>query len=266
MDDQDDTALVAAPLLDSYINDKSGQRIQYRNEEASKGEFVIEATLRDANKYQVFALTATRDRLKTFQPLRNRVEQFLFPSTNRTTWQQILDGAASKGQMLWTEPGTLDRMREMLMTAGQWREDAGQIQKPPFEDVTGVTIEYSRDKETGVITTTDIKLSHADTLLVKQDNSEYQVVPGDQPVVSGAMVIEFRAVDSNKKNKEGKPYCIQNTIEIQHVLMPSANAGHQVLKVKVVPPDSKLLFTTDAQIRQTMASLMRSRASKRPKD
>ena len=65
------------------------------------------------------------------------------------------------------EPGTLDRMREVLITAGQWREDAGQIQKPPFEEVTGVTIEYSRDKDTGVITTTDIKLSHADTLMVR---------------------------------------------------------------------------------------------------
>jgi hypothetical protein len=132
IDDEGETALVAAPLLDSYINDKTGQRIQYRNEEASKGEFVIEATLRDANKYQVFAPTSGQDKLKTYQSLRNRIEQFLFPSTGRTTWQQILDGAASKGQMLWTEPGTLERMREVLITAGQWREDAGQIQKPPF--------------------------------------------------------------------------------------------------------------------------------------
>ena len=82
--------------------------------------------------------------------------------------------------MLWTEPGTLDRMREVLITAGQWREDAGQIQKPPFEEVTGVTIEYYRDKDTGVITTTDIKLSHADTLMVREDNAEYQVVPVDR--------------------------------------------------------------------------------------
>jgi len=245
IDEQEETALVAAPLLDSYINDKTGQRILYRSEEASKGEFVIEATLRDANKYQVFVPASGQDKLKTYQPLRNRVEQFLFPSTGRTTWQQILDGAASKGQMLWTEPGTLDRMREMLITAGQWREDAGQIQKPPFEEVTGVTIEYSRDKDTGVITTTDMKLSHADTLMVRQDIAEYQVVPVDQPVISGAMVIEFRAVDSTKKNKEGKPYRIENTIDIQHELMLSATAGHQVVKVKVVPPDAKLLFTTD---------------------
>jgi hypothetical protein len=245
IDEQDETALVGAPLLDSYINDKTGQRIQYRNEEASKGEFVIEATLRDANKYQVFAPTPTQDKLKIYQPLRNRVEQFLFPSTNRTTWQQILDGAASKGQMLWTEPGTLERMREMLLTAGQWREDIGQIQMPPFDEVTGVTIEYFRDKDTGIITTTDIKLSHADTLMVRQDNGDYQIVPEDQPIESGAMVIEFRAVDSTKKNKEGKPYRIENTIDIQHELMPSANPAHQVVKVKVVPPDAKLLFTTD---------------------
>ena len=245
IDDNGDTVLVEAPLLDSYINEKTGQRIQYRNEEASKGEFVIEATLRDANKYQVFAPASGQDKLKVYQPLRNRIEQFLFPATGRTTWQQVLDGAASKGQMLWTEPGTLDRMREVLITAGQWREDAGQIQKPPFEEVTGVTIEYSRDKDTGVITTTDIKLSHADTLMVREESAEYKVVPLDQPVISDAMVIEFRAVDSTKKNKEGKPYRIENAIDIQHELMLSATAGHQVLKVKVVPPSAKLLFTTD---------------------
>jgi hypothetical protein len=245
IDDNGDTALVEAPLLDSYINEKTGQRIQYRNEEASKGEFVIEATLRDANKYQVFAPASGQDKLKAYQPLRNRIEQFLFPATGRTTWQQILDGAASKGQMLWTEPGTLDRMREALITAGQWREDAGQIQKPPFEEVTGVIIEYARDKDTGVITTTDIKLSHADTLMVREEGAEYKVVPLDQPVTSDAMIIEFRAVDSTKKNKEGKPYRIENTIDIQYELMPSATTGHQVLKVKVVPPNAKLLYTTD---------------------
>jgi hypothetical protein len=244
-DENGDTALVEAPLLDSYINEKTGQRIQYRNEEASKGEFVIEATLRDASKYQVFVPNSSQDKVKAYQSLRVRVEQFLFPATGRTTWPQILDGAASKGQMLWTEPGTLDRMREVLITSGQWREDAGQIQKPPFEEVTGVIIEYARDKDTGVITTTDIKLSHADTLMVREEGAEYKVVPLDQPVTSGAMVIEFRAVDSTKKNKEGKPYRIENTIDIQHELMPSATAGHQVLKVKVVPPSAKLLFTTD---------------------
>ena len=245
INDDEETVLVAVPVLDGYINDKTGQRIQYRNEEASKGEFVIEATLRDANKYQVFAPTSGQDKLKTYQSLRNRIEQFLFPSTGRSTWQQILDGAASKGQMLWTEPGTLDRLREVLITAGQWREEAGQIQKPPFEELTGVTIEYSRDKDSGAITTTDIKLSHADTLMVRQDGAEYKVLPVDQPLVSGAMVIEFRAVDSTKKNKEGKPYRIENTIDIQHELMPSATPAHQVVKVKVVPPSAKLLFTTD---------------------
>jgi hypothetical protein len=33
---------------------KPASHVKYRNEEASKGEFVVEATLRDANKFQVF--------------------------------------------------------------------------------------------------------------------------------------------------------------------------------------------------------------------
>lgn len=245
IDEKGEAALIPAPLLDSYINDKSGQRIQYRNDEASKGEFVIEATLRDAKKYQIFSPAAGQDKLKTYQPLRNRIEQFLFPSTGRTTWQQILDGAASKGEMLWTEPGTLDRMREVLLTAGQWREDAGQIQKPPFEEISGVLIEYHRDKDSGVITTTDIKLSHADKLKVREDSSSYKEIPSDAPYVSSAMVIEFLAVDSTGKNKEGKPYRIENSIDIQYELMASPTPGHKVVKVKVVPPSASLKFTTD---------------------
>jgi len=244
-EEKGESILIPTPLLDSYINDKTSQRIQYRPEEASKGEFVIEATLRDANKYQVFSPAAGQDKLKVYKPLRNRIEQFLFPSTGRTTWQQILDGAASKGEMLWTEPGTLDRMREVLLTAGEWREDAGQIQKPPFEEITGVSIEYHRDKDSGVITTTDIKLSHADKLKVREDSGTYKEIPCDAPYASSAMVIEFLAVDSTGKNKEGKPYRIENSIDIQYDLMDSPTPGHKVVKVKVVPPSASLKFTTD---------------------
>lgn len=135
--------------------------MKYRNDEASKGELVVEATLREANKFQVFNPCGGEDKLKVYQPLRTRVETFLFPPTGRTTWDQIKDGAASRGHLLWTEPGTLDRMREILITAGVWREDAGQIQKPPFDEITGVTFEYARDKDQGIITTTDTKPSRA---------------------------------------------------------------------------------------------------------
>lgn len=245
VDDEGETALVPTTLLDSYLDPKSGHHVKYRNEEASKGEFVVEATLREANKFQVFNPGSGDDKLKVYQPLRNRFESFLFPPTGRTTWDQIKDGAASRGHILWTEPGTLERMREALITAGAWREDAGQIQKPPFDEITGVTIEYARDKESGVITTTDIKLAHADKLLVREDAGEWQPHPTDQPLVSESMLIEFKAVDGSGKNKEGKPYRIENTIDLIHDFVPSPHPGHQVIKVKVVPPTSKLLFTLD---------------------
>lgn len=245
VDEDDETALFGTTLLDSYIDQKTGNQVKYRNEEASKGEFVIEATLREANKFQVFTPAAGDDKLKVYQPLRNRIESFLFPHTGRTTWDQIKDGAASRGHILWTEPGTLERMREALITAGAWREDAGQIQKPPFDEITSVTIEYARDKETGTITTTDIKLAHADKLFVREDAGEWKSHPIDQPLVSEAMLIEFKAEDSGGKNQEGKPYRIDNSIDLAHDFVPSPNAGYQVVKVKVVPPNSKLLFTID---------------------
>lgn len=129
VDEEGESTLIGTTLLDGYVDQKTGHHVKYRNEEAGKGEFVIEATLRDANKFQVFNPAANEDKLKVYQPLRSRIEQFLFPPTGRTTWEQIKDGAASRGHMLWTEPGTLERMREALITAGVWREDAGQLQK-----------------------------------------------------------------------------------------------------------------------------------------
>jgi hypothetical protein len=136
-------------------------------------------------------------------------------------------------------------MREVLITAGAWREAAGQIQKPPFDEITGVAIEYTRDKKTGEITTTAIKLVHADRLFVREDAGEWQIHPSDEPVVSGAMRIEFKAVDGSGKNQEGKPYRIDNTIDLNHDFVPSPNPGHQVVKVKVVPPSTRLLYTLD---------------------
>jgi hypothetical protein len=206
---------------------------------------VVEATLRDAHKFQVFLPGPNDDKTKVYQPLRKQVEIFLFPPTGRTTWEQIKDGAASQGHMIWTEPGTLERMREALLTAGQWREAAGQMQKPPFEEVTGVTIAYSRSNETGAITTTDIKLAHADTFLVREDGGEWKVATPDEPIISHAMVLEFKAVDSTGKNKEGKPYRIANTIDLLHDFVASPNSGCQVLKIKVVPSSCTLLCTTD---------------------
>ena len=211
----------------------------------SKGEFVVEATLREASKFQVFNPAAGEDKLKVYQPLRTRIESFLFPPTGRTTWEQIKDGAASRGHLLWTEPGTFERMRETLISAGAWREEAGQIQKPPFDETTGVTIEYARDKETGTITTTDIKLAHADKLFVREDAGEWKPHPTDQALVSEAMLIEFKAVDSSGKNQEGKPYRIENTIDLSHDFVTSPNTGYKYVKVKVVPPTAKLLFTLD---------------------
>ncbi len=240
-----ETALVSTTLFDGYKDEKTGNIIKYRNEDATKGEFVVEATLRDTSKFQEFVTSSDRDKIKIYQPLRIRLETFLFPSTGRTTWEQIKDGAASRGHIIWTEPNTLEQMRDALITAGEWREDAGQIQKPPFEEVTGVAIEHSRDRETGEITTTDIKLINADRLFLRKDAGEWEAISAEEPVVTDAMHLEFKAVDSKGENKEGEVYRIKNWIDLTHDFFPSENSNHQFLKVGVVPPRSNLLYTID---------------------
>ncbi len=246
VDGEGETVLINTSLLGGYIDDTTGNRILYRDKDASKGEFVIEATLRDASKFQVFSPMAGEDKVKVFQSLRNRIEMFLFPATNRTTWEQIIEGAATRGHIIWVEPGALDRMKEALLTADQWREEAGQLLKPPFDEITAVVIEYSRDNKTGKITTTDIKLSHADTLHVREDSKEWRTHNPDFPLVSKAMLVEFKAVDSTGDNEEGSPYRITNSIKLTKDFMDSPTPGNKVVKVKVVPPDSTVLYTIDS--------------------
>ena len=59
------------------------------------------------------------------------------------------------------------------------------------------------------------------------------------------MVLVFQAKDSTGKNKDGKPYRIDNHIDIKHDFLPSAVAGHRTLKLGVVPPDAKVKWTAD---------------------
>jgi hypothetical protein len=59
------------------------------------------------------------------------------------------------------------------------------------------------------------------------------------------MVLVFQAKDSTGKNKEGKPYRIDNHIDLKHDFLPSTAAGHRTLKLGVVPPDAKVKWTAD---------------------
>ena len=117
--------------------------------------------------------------------------------------------------------------------------------KPPFEEVTGVSIEHTRNSKTGRITTTDIKLFHADTLYVTADSGAAEKIPHTEAYSSDAMVLIFQAKDSTGKNKEGKPYRIENQIDIKHDFLPSTTPGHATLKLVVVPPDATMKWTAD---------------------
>ena len=75
-------------------------------------------------------------------------------------------------------------------------------------------IEYARDTKTGAITTTDIKLFHGDTLYVTEDAAKPRKIKHDEAFTSDAMVLVFTAKDSTGKNKEGKPYRIENHIDL----------------------------------------------------
>lgn len=246
-----DSKLAETTLLDSYQEDigqdvTAAKQVKYENKDATKGELVIESTLRNVGKFQVVLPAAGADKVKSFKSIRTRTEQFLFPSSGRASWDQIIDAAASRGIMVWVEPGTMDRMKDALLSVREWREQAGQVMKPPFEEVTGVSIEYTRDLKTGRITTTDIKLHNADTLFVGEDGGALTKIPHVEAFSSDAMVLVFQAKDSTGKNKEGKGYRIENQIDIKHDFLPSSNPGHRTLKIGVVPLDAIVKWTADS--------------------
>ena len=207
-----DSKLTDTTLLDSYTEQPGGPAIKYdgkkgdgkkddSKDNTTKGELVIETTLASVKKFHSSRPPPARTRSKAYKSIRTRVESFLFPSSGRAAWDQILDAAGSRGLMVWAEPGTLDRMKDVLVTAGEWREQAGQVMKPPFEEATAVSIEYTRDAKTGVITTTDIKLFHADTLYVTEDAAKPRKIKHDEAFTSGAMVLVFQAKDSDRQEQ-----------------------------------------------------------------
>jgi hypothetical protein len=241
-----DTKLTDTTLLDSYQEQPDGQPLKYDGKDnASKGELVIESTLRGVAKFHVVPPTSGTGKVKAFKSVRTRVEGFLFPSSRLASWDQILDAAGSRGIMMWVEPGTMDRMKEALVTAGEWREQGDQLMKPPFDEVTAVNIEHVRDAKTGRITTTDIKLFHADTLYVTEDAVAPRKISPTEAFSSDAMVLVFQAKDSTGKNKEGKAYRIENYIDIKHDFLPCVTVGLRTLKIGVVPPDATVKLTTD---------------------
>lgn len=241
-----DTKLTDTTLLDSFQDDSSGHAVKFEGDKnSSKGELVVESTLRSVAKFHVIPPAVGGDKLKGFKSLRTRFEQFLFPSSGRASWDQLIDGAASRGIMVWTEPGTSERMKDALLTAGEWRQEAGQILKPPFVELAIVSIEHERDSKKGTITTTDIKLIHGDTLYVSEDGGAEKKIKHDEAFVSDAMLLIFQCRDSTGKNQDGKPTRIENRITLKHDFLPSGTAGHRTLKIGVVPPDAVVKWTAD---------------------
>ena len=240
-----DTKLEDTTLLDSYQDESSGQSIKFEDKSSSKGELVVEQTLRSVAKFQVVAPANASDKVKSFRSLRTRFEQFLFPSSGRASWEQLLDAAGSRGIMVWAEPGTLERMKDALLTAGEWRDQAGQLMKPPFVEEAIVSIDHERDPKTGKITTTDIKLIHGDTLYVSEDGGAEKKIKSDEAFVSAAMILVFQCRDSTGANSDGRATRIENNISLKHDFLPSNQPGHRTLKLGVVPPDALVKYTTD---------------------
>ena len=237
-----ETELTGTDLLDYYVEEQSGNKTIYDSKQASKGEFVVENTLLSAGKFQRFDLS---NFVQGIQPLRSRFETMLFPSTKRASWENIREAAATTGKVFWVENKLIDRMKDNLIKAGEWREEANQILVPPFKEITGVTAEVARDPNTGTLTTQDLALRHGDELYVREDGGPWRKIATDAAFQSAAMLIEFECRDSKGKNQTGKPFKYENSITLDYEVLPGTSANSATIKVRVVPSDAILRFSTD---------------------
>lgn len=242
--DDGNADLERVDLADSYQDRPGGPLVKYRNEVATKGEFVVEATLRSASKFVGFDLKSG-DLVKELQPLRHRFETFLFPASNRIRWDDLQEQMAVRPEIVWTEPGVAERMKDVLVQHGIWRISGTDIEKGPFEERTGVTVDFQRNDATGEITITDFQLEHADTLEAREDEGQWKAIPIDRAYQSTAMTIEFRAVDSSGAIATGSVFKVDNRIDLKVRQTPVPNADAETVTARGIPADVEILHTVD---------------------
>ena len=83
---------------------------------------------------------------------RKKCEARLF-TQKAMLWSEVKKRAAINTQWQWHRTDALDRLKEKLVHADQWREEGGYVEKPPFpQPATDVQIqELSRNDDTGEV-------------------------------------------------------------------------------------------------------------------
>ena len=84
--------------------------------------------------------------------LRKKCEARLF-TQKAMLWSEVKKRAAINTQWQWHRTDALDRLKEKLVHADQWREEGGYVEKPPFpQPATDVQVqELSRNDDTGEV-------------------------------------------------------------------------------------------------------------------
>ena len=109
-----------------------------------KGEQQIREALKSKQKF-------TED--ITNDSFRKKCEERLF-TQKVMAWAEVKKRAATNTKWQWHKPDALDSLKPSLFFMGQWREQGGYVEKPPFpQPKTEVRIkEVTRDDDTGCAT------------------------------------------------------------------------------------------------------------------
>jgi len=215
-----------------------------------RGESLIKSTLIEKQKF-------TED--VDSETFKKKCEQRLF-TQKVMKWSEIKQRAAMLTKWQWHHPGALDNLKNGMLRKEQWRDEAGYINKGPFEKPQTIVqiMESRRDDGTGEVT---LKITP-----VKGDEVYYEI--GGAPTTASARVqdfqnfktsemhVSFLCVDSTGEHETGDAISWSNRVTLKKQVFGDENK--RTVELVTAPPDANIRYTTDGSNPKNSGGIYRS--------
>lgn len=176
---------------------------------------------------------------------RSKCEQRLFTQKSMP-WPEIKRRAATQPNWQWHHPDALDMLKVALIHKGQWREDGGYVEKPPFpKPETRVLIQdFQRNDDTGVAT---LRLTpiNGDIIYCEVGSpatSASRPVQDMKFFETDDLELSFLCADSKGEHPQGPPQTWRNRITLKHRVYQN---GSEKMVELLSAPKVPMRYTTD---------------------
>jgi len=181
------------------------------------------------------------------EAFRKKCEDRLF--TQKTMlWSEIRKRSATNTAWPWHRPDALDRLKERMVHANQWRETDGWVEKPPFPPPeTGVRIRpLSRNDDTGEVV---LRLNpvHGDLICFevgKEASPESSRVEDPENFSTAELKVSFLCVDSSGRHQTGPAEEWRNKITLKSRVYQGRDGAEKRVELRAAPP-APIRYTID---------------------